>query len=150
MQQHNFGKAVGAGIAGTVMMTMLTFMAPLMGMPEMNIPKMLADFMGFPIVVGLLAHFMVGTVLALIYVYFFLARLPEAPWLKGILYGLIPWFLLQIMVNPMMGSGVFALNTSSPVMTVMGSLIGHLMYGVVLGVVYGAEGKPKYSPVAIL
>jgi len=146
MQQHNFAKAVGAGITGTAVMTMLTFMGPLMGMPEMNIPAMLAGFMGFPVILGWLAHFMIGTVLALFYVYLFIGRLPGAPWLKGLLFGLAPWLLAQVVVNPVMGAGVFAANAPAPVMMVMGSLLGHVVYGAVVGIVYGGGAKqPKLT-----
>lgn len=141
MNQLNIPKAIGAGIAGTIVMTIMTMVAPMMGMPEMNIPAMLAGFMGFSIVVGWLAHFMIGTVLAIVYAFAFVGRLPGAPWLKGALYGLLPWFLAQIMVNPMMGAGVFAVNTPAPMMMVMGSLIGHLVYGAVVGLVYGANAQ---------
>jgi len=143
MNKFNLNKAVGAGIAGTVVMTLFAMMAPLMGMPEMNIPKMLADFMGFPVIVGWLAHFMIGTVLALAYAYVLVSKLPGHPAVKGILFGLIPWFMAQILVNPMMGAGVFALNTPAPLMMVIGSLVGHLVYGAVVGAVYGSPAHLK-------
>jgi hypothetical protein len=47
------------------------------------------------------------------------------------------------MVNPMMGAGVFALNTAAPMLMVVGSLMGHLVYGVVLGAVYSSGGLRK-------
>ena len=40
------------------------------------------------------------------------------------------------MVNPMMGAGVFASNTPAPMLTVIGSLMGHLVYGAAVGAVY--------------
>jgi hypothetical protein len=139
MMQQNFGKAAAAGLAGTLAMTMLMLMAPIMGMPEMNIGKMLGGFMGIPEAIGWIAHFMIGIVLALIYVYVFSSKLPGNGIVRGALYGLIPWFVSQIMVNPMMGAGLFASNTPAPILTVMGSLMGHLVYGAVLGGVYGTK-----------
>ncbi|MEX1275991.1 MAG: DUF6789 family protein [Bacteroidota bacterium] len=137
MNKLNLPKAAGAGIAGTVVMTMMTMVAPMMGMPEMDIPQMLSGFMGVPVIVGWLAHFMIGTSFGLMYAYLFVAKLPGAPLIKGALFGLVPWFLAQIMVNPMMGAGLFATNTAAPVMMVMGSLMGHVVYGAILGLVYG-------------
>ncbi len=102
--EKSFGKAVKAGLLGTLVMTMLMLMAPVMGMPEMNIGKMLGGFMGIPTVVGWVAHFMIGTGLGLVYVYVFSARLPGSPWVKGLLFGVMPWFVAQLMVNPMMGA----------------------------------------------
>ena len=142
MNKPNLSRAVGAGIAGTIVMTLFAMMAPVMGMPEMNIPRMLADFMSFPVVVGWLAHFMIGTVFAVAYAYILVSKLPGHPVVKGILFGLIPWFMAQIAVNPMMGAGVFALNTPAPLMMVMGSLVGHVVYGAVVGFVYGSTPNP--------
>ena len=139
----NIGKAVIAGLIGTLVMTILLFMAPLMGMPPMPIGKMLAGFMGIPEALGWLAHFMIGTILALIYVFVFVSRLKGKGFVRGAVYGLFPWFVAQIMVNPMMGAGIFAANTSSPFLMVMGSLIGHLVYGAVVGSVYGTEHSYK-------
>lgn len=143
MDKFNPTKAVAAGIAGTIVMTAFAMIAPLMGMPEMNIPRMLADFMGFPVIVGWLAHFMIGTVLALAYASVFVRKLPGQPAVKGILFGLIPWFMAQILVNPMMGAGIFAVNTPAPLMMVIGSLAGHVVYGAVAGFVYGSAVTPK-------
>ncbi len=137
VQTNNLKKAVIAGVAATAVMTIIMIMAPMMGMPEMNIGRMLANFMGVPVVVGWLAHFMIGVVLAIIFATLLYSRLPGAPWLKGILFALIPWFIAQVIMNPMMGAGVFASNTPAPMMMVMGSLLGHVVYGAVLGGVFG-------------
>ncbi|MDE3056726.1 MAG: DUF2938 family protein [Bacteroidota bacterium] len=139
MKQHNFWRALAAGLAGTLVMTIVMFMAPAMGIPPMPIGKMLAGFMGIPEALGWIAHFMIGTGLALAYVYVFSSKLPGNSWVRGALYGLIPWFVMQIMVFPMMGAGLFASSTQAPVMMVMGSLIGHVVYGAVVGGVYGSE-----------
>lgn len=52
MRQFNVTRALIAGLLGTVAMTVMMLMAPLMGMPEMNIGKMLAGFMGISVVLG--------------------------------------------------------------------------------------------------
>lgn len=147
MQKPSFTKALLAGIAGTLAMTMLTYVAPMMGMPEMDIPEMLSGFMGVPVVAGWFAHFMIGTGFAVVYAYVFISRIPGSPPVRGAIYGLIPWLLAQVMVNPIMGAGVFALNTPAPMLMVVGSLMGHLVYGGVLGAVYGSSGLKKSIPV---
>ncbi len=147
MQQPNVIRIIVAGVVATATMTVLMMMGPMMGMPEMNIGKMLGGFMGIGDSLGWVAHFMIGTVLGFIYVYVFLSKLPGAPWLKGAIYGLIPWLVSQVMVNPMMGAGVFASNMPDPMMMVMGSLMGHVVYGAVLGAVYGTGSKKQAAPV---
>lgn len=147
VETKSLGRAVVAGLAGTAAMTIVMLMGPLMGMPEMNIGKMLGGFMGIPVALGWAAHFMIGTILALVYVYLFSSKLRGSSLLRGALYGLIPWFVSQIMVNPMMGAGIFASNTPAPVIMAMGSLMGHIIYGAVVGGIYGPCGR-KHAVVA--
>jgi uncharacterized membrane protein YagU involved in acid resistance len=127
------GRAVAGGIAGTAVMTAVgLWAAPMMGIPPMNPAEMLASVMGGNLALGWAAHFMIGTILALIYA---LAApyLPGPPALRGALYGLAPFLIAQIMVIPMMGMPLF----SGSVAMAMGSLIGHLIYGGVVGAIYG-------------
>ena len=136
----SINSAVIAGLVATVAMTMFTFMAPLMGF-EMNIPKMLSSTMGAPIVVGWLAHFMIGTILAVTYAAIYLPYTKQSAGVKsGLIFSIIPWLMAQIIVMPMMSmmnggsyaSGLF----SGSIMIAMASLIGHLLFGVVLGLLY--------------
>ncbi|MBI4535325.1 MAG: DUF2938 family protein [Ignavibacteriae bacterium] len=137
MKQFSLSRAIIAGFFATAVMTMMMVMAPLMGMPEMNIGRMLAGFMGMPVALGWGAHFMIGIVLAVTYTVAFAGRLPGSSLVKGLLFGLMPWLMAQVVVNPMMGAGLFASDTPAPAAMVMGSLMGHMVYGAVLGVVYG-------------
>lgn len=129
----NFGRAVIAGVVATAVMTAVgLWIAPIMGIPPMNPAEMLAMSMGGLLAAGWIAHFMIGTILALVYA-------AVAPWLpgppaaRGALYGLAPFLAAQLVVMPMMGMPVF----SGSLEMAMGSLIGHLVYGAVLGGVYG-------------
>jgi hypothetical protein len=61
----NVKKAVLAGVVGTAVMTVVSaVVAPMMGMPKMNPADMLASQMGGVAVLGWMAHFMIGIVLA--------------------------------------------------------------------------------------
>lgn len=142
MRNKAIGRVVLAGLAATAVMTLIMLMAPLMGMPEMNIGKMLGGFMGVPTFIGWAGHFMIGVALAIGYGMFFEPRLNNAPVVRGILYGLIPWLVSQVMVNPMMGAGLFAANTPAPFLMVMGSLLGHVAYGAILGVAFARAATP--------
>lgn len=123
------------GIIATAIMTMLMLVAPMMGMPKMAIGNMLAGFIGIPVWMGWVMHFVIGTVLAAAYVFVWKNRLPGSAVVKGLLFALIPFFMAQIIVMPMMGAGLFSGNTPAPMMMVTGSLLGHLIYGAVLGAV---------------
>lgn len=127
------GGAVAGGVAGTVVMTAIgVWMAPMMGIPRMNPAEMLAGAMGGSMALGWMAHFMIGVVLAVAYA---LAApfLPGPTALRGALFGVAPWLMAQVVVMPMMGMPMF----SGSMAMAMGSLIGHLAYGAVVGGVYG-------------
>ena len=132
MFKVNVPRLVVAGVAGTLMMTAVMLMAPMMGMPPMNVGQMLGSVMGGNVVLGWVAHFMTGIVLAGIYGALFVGRLPGPAAVKGMIYSLLPWLLTQLAVMPMMGSGLF----SGSALMAGGSLMGHLVYGAVLGGVY--------------
>ncbi len=142
MAKLNAGRAVLAGLAGTGVMTMLMLLAPRMGMPPMNIGAMLGSKMGGNVAVGWVAHFMIGTVLALGYAAVFVARTPGAPAVRGAIFSLLPWLMAQLVVMPMMGMGLF----SGSMLAAGGSLMGHLVYGLVLGFIYGSAEIVQLEP----
>ena len=121
------------GLIATTAMTLLMLVAPMMGMPEMPIGKMLAGFMGIPVAIDWVMHFMIGIVLAAGYVFVWQNLMSGNNIVKGLDFSLIPFLMAQIAVMPMMGAGLFSVNTPVPMMMVMGSLIGHLVYGGTLG-----------------
>jgi uncharacterized membrane protein YagU involved in acid resistance len=130
---RNWGKAVVAGLVGTVVMTAIgLWVAPMMGIPRMNPAEMLAGAMGGNALLGWVGHFMIGSILAVIYAAVAPA-LPGPPAVRGAIYGLAPWLVAMVMVMPMMGMPAFGGVTA----VAMGSLIGHLVYGAVVGAIYG-------------
>jgi hypothetical protein len=74
MRLH-IGRVVLAGLAGTAAMTALMLTAPLMGLPPMDIGRMLGSMMGGNIALGWVSHFMIGVVLAFGYALFFVGRI---------------------------------------------------------------------------
>lgn len=137
MKAINYQKVVTAGVAGTVVMTLLMLMGPVMGMPKMDMGQMLGPMnpmVKMPYAVGWVMHFIIGVILTGIYAALFLNTLPSTGWKRGAIWGLIPFVMAQLVVMPMMGMGVFS---GGQIMMIMGSLIGHLVYGGVAGLVYG-------------
>lgn len=133
MPHRHWTRAITGGVIGTLVMTAVgLWLAPMMGIPRMNPAEMLAGQMGGAIALGWLGHLMVGTILAMIYAVV-APWLPGAPSLRGALFGLAPYFVAQLMMMPMMGMPVFGGSAA----LAMGSLIGHLIYGAVVGAVYG-------------
>jgi len=138
----NIGRAVLAGMIGTVVMTAVgLWMAPLMGMPPMNPAVMLAGAMGGNLALGWMAHFMIGITLAAGYALVGSA-LPGPGFVRGALYGIAPFLMAQILVMPMMGMPLF----SGSAAMAMGSLLGHLIYGGFVGGVYGEATAARTAP----
>lgn len=138
--QFSISKAVIAGVNGTIAMTLFMFMGNLMGI-QMNVPKMLASFFGGNLIIGWGMHFMIGTILAVSYGLFFYDKIKiSKPWLRGAVYGVIPWLLAQLLVMPMMtsmnGMGFSAGLFSGSAIMAAASLMAHLLFGAVVGLIY--------------
>jgi uncharacterized membrane protein YagU involved in acid resistance len=69
--------------------------------------------------------------------------LPGPVVVRGALFALAPWLLAQLVVMPMMGMGLF----SGAMNLAMGSLLGHIIYGGVVGAVYG-KPSPGTAPLS--
>lgn len=131
-------KAIAGGFVGTVAITAVMYwVAPLLiGMP-MDIAKMLGDFLGIGWNAGMVVHFINGSIIfPLIYAFVLYGILPGGPVTKGIVWGVILWAIAQTVVMPMVGAGFFSANAGGA-MAVVGSLLGHLIYGGTLGAVAG-------------
>jgi len=131
-------RAMVGGFVGTAAMTaMMYVVAPMMGL-NMDIAQMLGSMLGNNWTAGMVMHFVNGTVIfPLIYAYVLYAWLPGSPVVKGLGWGVILWFLAQVVVMPMMGGGFFS-SAMGGMMAVVGSLMGHLLYGGLLGAIAGA------------
>ena len=140
MNGSNVLKGMVAGFVATIVLSALMVMKSMMGlMPQLDVITMLAKMMGgLSPAVGGIAHFMIGSIVWGGLFAWLNPHLPgQAHWLKGIIFGTGAWLLMMIAVMPMAGAGLFGTNLGmmAPVMT----LILHVIFGAVLGGVYGAE-----------
>jgi uncharacterized membrane protein YagU involved in acid resistance len=103
---------------------------------------MLAMQMGGNLALGWAAHFMIGATLALIYTVA-APFIPGPAAVRGALYALAPFLLAQLAVMPMMGMPLF----SGSAVLALGSMLGHLVYGAVLGGVYGEAPARSFAAV---
>lgn len=145
MHRMNFERAALAGLGGTAAMTLLMIAAPMMGMPKMLIGEMLGNFLHIGSAAGWVMHAMIGVVLALIYAAVVTNRLPGNSLVRGASYGFGVFLVAQLVVTPMMGGGVFS-GGNLPM--IMGSLLGHLVYGAVVGTIVGNAGLERLRSVA--
>lgn len=142
MSQTNFLRAVVAGVIATYVMTMTGFWQAGIGLPKMDPAGMMAAQMGQGYGWGQAAHFLNGIILALIYARWFYGRLPGARLVKGAIYGVIATIAAVAVVVPLISAslphpvGIFFGNTPMPGAMLFGALVGHLAYGVALGLTY--------------
>lgn len=141
--------AIVAGIVGTIVMTMIMMMAPKMGMPKMDIVGMLGSMFDAKgnRSMGMGVHMMMGIVFAIIYALLWNAGIGKVGPLWGIIFGAVHWLVSGAMMGGMgmMHAGVKAGSVTAPgpymmknggMMSFMGGLIGHVIFGLVVALVY--------------
>lgn len=148
MSGANLWKGLVAGFVATIVLSAIMIAKAMVGlMPDLNVIAMLTRlFGGSSPIVGWVVHFLIGTVLWGILFAWFDPQLPGAShWLKGVVFAIGAWVLMMVVVMPIAGAGFFAANLG--IMAAIVTLILHLIYGAVLGGVYGAE-KPEMAGIA--
>ena len=132
-------KSILAGIIGTAVMTLVMMIAPMMGMPKMSPPQMLSGMMGMPIFVGWVMHFMIGIIFAFVYTYLCIFKWKISNvYLKGVVFGIVVFVAAQIvmkLMGMMMPMPMPAEGEMIPM--IIGSLMGHIIFGVVVAKVVG-------------
>ncbi len=86
---------------------------------------------------------------AFTYAYVVYGLLPGKPWARGLLWGLGLWAVMQVMPLPMMGKGFFASKTPQPLLFVMGTLMGYVVYGSVFGALAGRQASRRSQPLPV-
>jgi hypothetical protein len=145
MSTHpTFTHAAVGGFVGTVVMTAMMYMvAPMMGL-HMDIAAMLGSVLGGSWIAGMMMHFVNGSVIfPAVYAFALYAHLPGSPAIRGTIWGLALWLLAQTVVMPMMGAGLFS-SAMGGAMAAMGSLIGHVLYGSLLGII-ASSPEPRVA-----
>lgn len=135
---RNISAGLLAGFVATVVLSAMMIAKGMMGMlPELNVAAMIANMMGVSVGVGWIVHFMIGTIAWGAGFAALNAMLPgSSVVVKGIVFGTAAWLGMMILVMPMAGIGLFGmeLGIMAPIMT----LVLHIIFGAVLGVVYQA------------
>jgi hypothetical protein len=125
------------------MTVMMYLVAPMMGL-RMDIAAMLGSMLGGNWTAGMALHLVNGTVIfPAIYTYALYPYLPGSAAIRGTIWGIVLWLLAQTMVMPMMGGGFFSAAMGG-MMAAGGSLIGHILYGSLLGVI-ASSPEPRVA-----
>lgn len=143
--------AVVWGLVATIAFTLFTVMGKAVGMTRMDLLDLLGSMLVQPGTaksrrIGLMMHLMNGALLAIAWAYGVALLGWSANWFTGLLWGAVLWALALLMmstmgvVHPAIRAGKQAdpgpAATNFGKMTPLGSLLGHLVWGVVLGLLY--------------
>lgn len=147
----NILNAVIAGIVATIIFTMVLVMAPKMGMPKMDIVGLLGSMFSTKSnsVLGWTMHLMMGVVFALVYAFLWSLGFGTATWGIGLIFGAVHWLIVGMIMGmiPMMHVGIKKGAVQAPglwmtknggVMSFMGGLVGHAIFGAVVAMVYAS------------
>jgi len=145
----NILAAIISGLAGTLAMSMLMAAAPLMGMPRMDIVGMLSTMFGKANrTLGWVLHLMMGSAFALIYTSLWSIGFGGPSISSALVFGAAHWALAGLAMGmvPVMHVGIRSGEVQAPgwwmtsqggLMSFMGGSMGHLVFAVVVALVYG-------------
>jgi uncharacterized membrane protein YagU involved in acid resistance len=135
-----------AGFAATVVLSMFMIAKGMMGvMPQLNpiedIVRVTQGLTGLnlPPPFGWVGHFVLGTVLWGFLYAALQARVPGTPVVKGLIFGVAAWLVMMIVFMPLAGHGMFAMSLGPQ--AAMATLVLHLIFGAVLGLVYAKVAR---------
>lgn len=127
------------GLAATILLTaMMYFGAPKMIGAPMDIAGELSAMLKVPWLLGMVMHFVLGTVIfSFAYALVVGPRLLGHPAIRGMVWGFVLWLVAMLAMSPMMGKGLF-MGGMPPAVA---SLIGHLAFGLVLGLIVPVSSR---------
>lgn len=149
--KSKIAQSVIAGLVATAVMTGFIFLAPMMGLPKMNPAEMLSGMMGVPLIVGYLMHCMIGIIFAAAYVYLFNSKVRiQSKLVKGSLFGFAVFIFAQVMIFIIGKLMPMPMAEDNMMLIMLGSLIGHLVYGIVVALIVPAYAvqSEKYTRVS--
>ncbi len=150
--KSKIAQSVIAGLVATAVMTGFMFLAPMMGLPKMNPAEMLSGMMGVSLMVGYLMHCMIGIIFGAAYVYLFNKKVHiSSKLLKGALFGFTVFVFAQVMMFIIGKMAPMPMPQENMMLTMLGSLIGHLVFGIVVALIvpaYIAVQSNKYIQTA--
>jgi hypothetical protein len=145
MQSNTFIRTITCGFIATFMMMMIAFMQGGLGLPVIDVGHFLKESFNlvhepavYSILWGNIAYYIMGMMLALIWVVFLQNRIPGNWFIQGLIYGVIISLVAGLVVSPLVSSaagesfGLFYMDTWVPGLILLAGLTMHLGYGVIL------------------
>jgi hypothetical protein len=125
MSRRSLSRPLAAGLAASLAMAILAFLAGSIGVPYLNWTEALSANQVF----GYLLFLGLGISVAMVFRIFFHDYLPGQSWQRGFLFAVMMWILTGAALAPLLGMGFFM----GSVVASLGTLLTYLCYGGVLG-----------------
>jgi hypothetical protein len=141
MQSGAIGRGLIAGLVATIVLSAAMLFRESKGvMPELDPIDMITAVSGTGSrAAGWIGHFVIGTIFwgggfEIVNPY-----LPGPYWLRGTIFAVGAWLAIMIVVMPVDGAGRFGFGRGT--MVAVTTLLLHVLFGLVMGGVYGVLGK---------
>lgn len=140
-----YAKVIGAGLVATAAMTAFMLIAPLIGLPKMNMGELLGALFWDSKVLGWIAHVVMGIIFAFIYSSIFNQWIPAINYtMRGTLYGIVIYIMSQIVLTTinLLGEYSYAMKEDMA-LAGFGFMIAGMVYGATLGTLVKGEKITK-------
>ena len=146
MKPAVIGRSIVAGFVATVVLSAMMLMKQFMAvMPELDPIGMITSMAGASSpAIGWIGHFVIGSVFWGIGFAILSPYLPGPYFLRGMIFAAGASLMMMIVMMPMAGAGLFGMGLG--MMTPAATLMLHIVFGVVLGGVFGLLGRHQTSP----
>ncbi len=85
-------------------------------------------------------HVTLGLIFAAIYAYLVEPRMWGPHWARGAVFAIVPWIFSVVIFFPLVGGGFMGVGLGAGPLPFLGNLVLHVVYGAVLGAMYGPWG----------
>lgn len=143
------GKGIVAGFVATVALSAVMIVKQVTGfLPELDLIQLLTVAAGMPgeMWVGWTLHFLIGTLAwGILFVYLRPLMPGRNRTVQAVWFGALAWLLMMIVFMPAAEAGLFGQRLDG-LMVAVATLVLHLVYGLVLGLVFSALTRSEALP----
>lgn len=134
---RNMLAGVAASLIATIILSLLMLIKGAMGfMTQLDVAAMISSMMGRPEMpaIGWAVHFMIGTLAYGLALAFIDLKLDQSRLSLALGLSIAGWLMMMMVLMPMAGAGLFALNMGP--MAMIATLMLHLIFGLALGLTF--------------